>query len=113
MTGLKERLIFAPDAEITLEANPGTVEHGRFEGYREAGINRISLGIQSFDPEQLKKLGRIHGRDEARRAIQAVKDAGFDNFNLDLMHGLPGQTVEGALDDLRQQKRPAAPVGCA
>ena len=102
MTGLKARLVFAPDAEITLEANPGTVEHGRFEGYREAGINRISLGIQSFDPEQLQKLGRIHGRDEARRAIQSVKDAGFDNFNLDLMHGLPGQTVEGALDDLRQ-----------
>ncbi|HEX5362183.1 MAG TPA: radical SAM family heme chaperone HemW [Fluviicoccus sp.] len=102
MAGLKERLDFVPDAEITLEANPGTVEHGRFEGYREAGINRISLGIQSFDPEQLQKLGRIHGRDEAHRAIQAVKDAGFDNFNLDLMHGLPGQTVDGALDDLRQ-----------
>jgi len=102
MTGLKARLDFAPDAEITLEANPGTVEHGCFEGYREAGINRISLGIQSFDPEQLRQLGRIHGRDEAHRAIQAVKDAGFDNFNLDLMHGLPGQTVAGALDDLRQ-----------
>ncbi len=102
MAGLHERLAFAPDAEITLEANPGTVEHGRFEGYREAGFNRISLGIQSFDPAQLQTLGRIHDRDQAERAIAAVKAAGFDNFNLDLMHGLPGQTVDAALDDLRR-----------
>ena len=102
MAGLRDRLTFAPDAEITLEANPGTVEHGRFEGYREAGFNRISLGIQSFDPAQLQTLGRIHDRDQAERAIAAVKAAGFDNFNLDLMHGLPGQTVDAALDDLRR-----------
>ena len=102
MTGLQSRLAFAPDAEITLEANPGTIEHGHFEGYRDAGFNRISLGIQSFDTAQLKTLGRIHGRDEACKAIRAVRAAGFDNFNLDLMHGLPGQTLETALEDLQQ-----------
>lgn len=100
--GLRELLVFAPDVEVTLEANPGTVEQSRFVGYREAGINRLSIGVQSFDPLQLQKLGRIHGRDEAVRAAEAARAAGFTNFNLDLMHGLPGQTVAMALADLDQ-----------
>lgn len=98
--GLAERLVFQPDAEITLEANPGTAEAERFRGYREAGINRLSMGIQSFDPQQLQRLGRVHDRDQALKAIELARDAGFDNFNLDLMHGLPEQTPEQALDDL-------------
>lgn len=97
---LREQLTFSPHAEITLEANPGTVEQGRFQGFRQAGINRLSIGIQSFHPEQLKKLGRIHDDREAHHAIEAALDAGFSNFNLDLMHGLPGQTPEQALADL-------------
>ncbi|MEQ9545794.1 MAG: radical SAM family heme chaperone HemW [Marinobacter sp.] len=97
---LKQRLDFSPDAEITLEANPGTVEQARFEGFREAGINRLSLGIQSFNPEHLKVLGRIHDDKAAHQAIQAARQAGFDNFNLDLMHGLPGQTADNAIADL-------------
>lgn len=99
---LRDMMDFAPDVEITLEANPGTVEQARFNGYRAAGINRLSIGVQSFDPAQLLKLGRIHGRDEAVRAAEAARAAGFTNFNLDLMHGLPGQTVAMALDDLGQ-----------
>jgi oxygen-independent coproporphyrinogen-3 oxidase len=94
------RLRLAPGAEITLEANPGTVEHDRFEAYRAAGVNRISLGVQSFDPEMLQRLGRIHDGDQARRAVRALIEAGFDNFNLDLMWALPGQDVAGALADL-------------
>jgi len=99
--GLSERLIFAGDAEITLEANPGTLEEGRFEAFREAGINRLSIGVQSFNPAHLKALGRIHDSAAAHRAIDTAKKAGFDNFNLDLMHGLPGQTPEEALADLQ------------
>lgn len=86
--------------EITLEANPGTLEAGRFADYRAAGINRLSLGIQSFDDAQLRRLGRIHDSAQARRAIESVSSAGFTNFNLDLMHGLPEQTLESALADL-------------
>ncbi len=97
---LRQRLDFSPDAEITLEANPGTVEQARFEGFRDAGINRLSLGIQSFNPEHLKVLGRIHDDRAAHDAIRAAKQAGFDNFNLDLMHGLPGQTPQNAIADL-------------
>lgn len=97
---LAEHVSFAPDAEITLEANPGTVEQQRFDGFRAAGINRLSIGIQSFDPENLKALGRIHDDQAAHRAIEAALRAGFDNFNLDLMHGLPGQTPESAVADL-------------
>jgi oxygen-independent coproporphyrinogen-3 oxidase len=93
---------FEDDIEITLEANPGTVEQDKFEAYYRAGVNRLSIGIQSFDPQQLINLGRIHSSDEAKKAIQAAKNAGFDNFNIDLMHGLPGQTPEQALSDLRQ-----------
>jgi putative oxygen-independent coproporphyrinogen III oxidase len=102
LKGVRERVNLSPEAEITLEANPGTVEQSRFEGFRAAGINRLSLGIQSFEPAQLKKLGRIHGREEALRAAAAARAAGIDNFNLDLMYGLPGQDLAGALADLEQ-----------
>ncbi|SFR82768.1 oxygen-independent coproporphyrinogen-3 oxidase [Marinobacter daqiaonensis] len=98
---LEQRLGFTAGAEITLEANPGTIEQGRFSGYREAGINRLSLGIQSFDPAQLARLGRIHNEQDAHRAIEAAYHAGFDNLNLDLMHGLPGQTTDQAIADLQ------------
>jgi oxygen-independent coproporphyrinogen-3 oxidase len=101
LAGVRARLVLRPDAEITLEANPGTVETERFGGYRDAGVNRLSIGVQSFQPEQLKKLGRIHGRDEALAAAQAARAAGFDNFNLDLMFGLPQQSLDEALADLR------------
>ncbi|EPC00708.1 HemN family oxidoreductase [Litchfieldella anticariensis FP35 = DSM 16096] len=97
---LAERLPLASDIEITLEANPGTVEQGRFTGYRAAGINRLSLGVQSFQPMQLEALGRIHGAEEARMAVHSARQAGFDNLNIDLMHGLPGQDLELALADL-------------
>jgi oxygen-independent coproporphyrinogen-3 oxidase len=102
LSGVRARLTLAPDAEITMEANPGTVEHDRFEDYRLAGINRISLGVQSFNDRHLKTLGRIHGGAEAQRAITAVREAGFDNFNLDLMWALPDQTLDEALADLEQ-----------
>ncbi|MBE0484699.1 radical SAM family heme chaperone HemW [Marinobacter sp.] len=98
---LRQRLTFSADAEITLEANPGTLEAGRFEHFREAGINRLSIGVQSFQPEHLKALGRIHDQTMAHQAIATARSAGFDNVNIDLMHGLPGQTPEQALTDLR------------
>lgn len=98
-----EKIIpFSTDIEISLEANPGTVEAERFSAYREAGINRLSLGIQSFDDNCLKQLGRIHNSAEAEKAIRIARGAGFENFNLDLMHGLPGQTTELALNDLQR-----------
>ena len=98
-----DRLLpFAADAEITLEANPGTVEAGRFSGYRAAGVNRLSMGIQSLDDAKLAALGRIHGRAEALAAVQAAHRAGFDNFNLDLMYALPGQSLAQAEADLRE-----------
>jgi oxygen-independent coproporphyrinogen-3 oxidase len=101
LAGVRARIPLAPDAEITLETNPGTVEAGRFAGYRAAGVNRLSIGIQSFDDAQLQALGRIHGRVEALAAAEAARTAGFDNLNLDLMFGLPGQDTAGALADLR------------
>ncbi len=101
LSGIRARLPLDQNPEITLEANPGTVELERFKGFRAAGVNRLSIGIQSFDEEKLKALGRIHGRAEALRAAEAARAAGFDNFNLDLMFGLPGQTVEQALTDIR------------
>ena len=98
---LRARLAFATNAEITLEANPGTLEAGRFDAFRAAGINRLSIGVQSFNPDHLKTLGRIHDADAAHRAIRAARRAGFDNFNIDLMHGLPGQTPGQALEDIQ------------
>ncbi len=89
-----------PEIEITLEANPGTLEAGRFEGLRAAGVNRLSLGIQSFDDASLRALGRIHDAGEAHAAIEAARAAGFEAINLDLMYALPGQSIDGALADL-------------
>ena len=91
---------FAPDVEITLEANPGTIEHGRFSGYRDAGVNRVSLGAQTFDAAHLQTLGRIHGSGDIARAVEEVARAGIDNFNLDLMYGLPQQSLQQALADV-------------
>lgn len=102
LAGVAERLPLARDIEITLEANPGTLERGRFAGYRAAGINRLSLGIQSFQAAQLEALGRIHSGDDAEAAFVEAREAGFDNLNIDLMHGLPGQTPEQALQDLER-----------
>ena len=99
--GIAARLPLAPDVEISMEANPGTVEHGRFEGYAAAGVNRVSLGAQSFDPAALTALGRIHGPEEIGLAVAELQVAGVANFNLDLMYGLPGQTLEGALADVQ------------
>jgi putative oxygen-independent coproporphyrinogen III oxidase len=98
---LRARLLFSPDIEITLEANPGTVEQQKFQSYREIGINRLSLGVQSFQAEKLKVLGRIHNGQEAKTAIGHAKQAGFENFNIDLMFGLPNQTLNEALLDLQ------------
>ncbi len=101
LSAVRARLPFDAESEVTLEANPGTVDLGRFKGFREAGINRLSIGVQSFEEEKLRALGRMHGREEALRAADAARAAGFDNFNLDLMFGLPNQTVEQALADVR------------
>lgn len=99
LAGVRARMRLQPDAEITMEANPGTFEAERFRGYREAGINRLSIGIQSFKPAHLQALGRIHDGEEARRAID-IALSHFDNVNLDLMYALPGQTLDEALADL-------------
>ncbi|MEC8568250.1 MAG: radical SAM family heme chaperone HemW, partial [Pseudomonadota bacterium] len=98
---LKARLDFEADCEITLEANPGTVEHDPFADYLATGINRLSLGVQSFDADHLQRLGRIHSADNALDAIQQARQAGFERVNVDLMHGLPEQTEEQALTDLK------------
>ena len=98
---LRELFVFANDCEITLEANPGTLEHAPFVEYLNAGINRLSLGVQTFDDALLQTLGRVHGSEEARQAIQRAKADGFSRLNVDLMHGLPNQTVEQALLDLQ------------
>lgn len=100
LDGARERVPFADDAEITLETNPGTVEHGRFDGYLAAGVNRLSFGIQSFDDDKLRRLGRIHSAAEAEAAVKSAQDAGYDNINLDLMYALPEQVLEGALEDV-------------
>ncbi len=102
LKGVEQRIKFAADIEITLEANPGTFEQEKFTAYRALGINRLSIGIQSFQEQKLKALGRIHNGDEALRAAGMARQAGFDNFNLDLMHGLPDQSLDDALNDLRQ-----------
>ena len=99
LSAIRARLPLAPDAEITLEANPGTFEAQKFADFRAAGVNRLSIGIQSFDPAHLKALGRIHDGAQARAAIE-IAQASFDNFNLDLMYALPGQTMDQALADI-------------
>jgi putative oxygen-independent coproporphyrinogen III oxidase len=98
---IRARLPLKPAAEITLEANPGTVDQARFSGFRDAGINRLSIGVQSFQDHLLSGLGRIHGGSEAIAATESARRAGFENINLDLMFGLPQQTTEQALEDLR------------
>jgi len=102
LDGLRQRLNLSASAEITLEANPGTLEAGRFEGFLAAGVNRLSIGVQSFQRPHLERLGRIHGGDEAVGAITAAQRAGFERINVDLMHGLPGQTAAEALDDVER-----------
>ena len=102
LEGIRSRLPVADDAEITLEANPGAVDAGHIADYREAGVNRISIGVQSFAADKLKALGRVHDPRQARDAFHLARRAGFQNINLDLMFGLPEQTLQQALDDLRQ-----------
>lgn len=105
LSGVRARLPLAPDAEITLEANPGSSEAAKFTGFRDAGVNRLSIGVQSFDAGCLEAIGRIHDSGEALNAAAAARAAGFDNFNVDLMHGLPDQSVAGALADVEQAVR--------
>ncbi len=99
---LSQKVSLVPDAEITLEANPGTVDSDHFSQYRKVGINRLSIGVQSFRDQQLKELGRIHSADEAITAFKIASDSGFENINLDLMFGLPKDGSEGSLFDLEQ-----------
>ena len=102
LEGLQEKVRFVKDIEITMEANPGTFEAEKFAGYRKLGINRLSIGVQSFADHQLKHLGRIHDGQQAVVAIKMAQEAGFDNFNIDLMHGLPDQSEAQALADIQQ-----------
>ncbi|MDO6564758.1 radical SAM family heme chaperone HemW [Amphritea sp. 1_MG-2023] len=102
LSGIAERTPLSVNAEITMEANPGTFEQARFAGFRAAGVNRLSIGVQSFDSARLQQLGRIHNRQDAIHAASQARQIGFDNFNLDLMHGLPEQTPQAALADLQQ-----------
>jgi len=108
LSGVRARLTLEPGAEITLEANPGTVEAARFRGFRDAGVNRISIGVQSFDDRMLGKLGRIHSAGEARKAIDAAL-ASFERVNVDLMYGLPGQDVSAAAADVESAIAAGAP----
>ncbi len=100
LDGVRERLVLVPDAEITLEANPGAVDAQHFAAYRRAGVNRLSIGVQSFRAGQLAALGRVHDVGDIERAVATARAAGFDNFNLDVMHGLPGDAPDAALRDL-------------
>lgn len=102
LSGIRALLSMPPNVEITLEANPGTFEQQRFTDYRDLGINRLSLGIQSFNDRHLKALGRIHGAEESLRAAHEARVAGFSDINLDLMYGLPGQTINESIRDLQQ-----------
>ena len=102
LTGVRERLGVEDGIEVTLETNPGTVEHGRYDGYLSAGINRISFGVQSFDDDMLRRLGRIHSASDAARVVGEARTAGFDNFNIDLMYALPDQDPAGAMADIEQ-----------
>jgi len=99
---LRARLMFGANIEITMEANPGTIDYENFKGYREAGVNRLSIGIQSFNNDHLKNLGRIHDSEQACKAIEIARKAGFDNLNLDLMFGLPTQSVQQSLEDIEK-----------
>jgi oxygen-independent coproporphyrinogen-3 oxidase len=108
LSGVRARLPLEPGAEITLEANPGTVEAARFRGFRDAGVNRISIGVQSFDDRMLAALGRIHSSGEAERAIAAAL-ASFERVNVDLMYGLPAQDLAGATADIRRALAAGAP----
>ena len=100
--GVAARIDLPSDAEVTLETNPGTIEHGRFDGYRRAGVNRISFGIQSFDDAKLQRLGRIHSAVDAEVAVRAAQDAGIGNINVDLMYALPEQSEAQALHDIER-----------
>ncbi|PMO68684.1 YggW family oxidoreductase [Vibrio breoganii] len=100
LSGVQQRVAFSKDIEITMEANPGTIEAERFAQYVHAGVTRISIGVQSFEQKKLERLGRIHGKDEAVNAAKLAHTIGLNSFNLDLMHGLPDQSIEQALDDL-------------
>ncbi|MFC3152033.1 radical SAM family heme chaperone HemW [Litoribrevibacter euphylliae] len=100
LDGIRSIVTLSEDIEITMEANPGAVEADRFKAYRAAGINRLSVGVQSFQDDKLTQLGRIHSSHNALAAIETLINAGFDNFNIDLMHGLPGQSIDDALFDL-------------
>ena len=101
LQGVKQRVALADDAEITLEANPGTLESERFKGFRAAGVNRISIGVQSFQQQKLTALGRIHDQQQALNAADYARNSGLNSFNLDLMHGLPEQSQQDALFDLQ------------
>ena len=101
VSGIRGMLNVAPGAEVTLEANPGTTERDSFAAYAEAGVNRVSLGVQSYDDRLLQAIGRIHGRAEIDRSIESIARSGIDNFNLDLMYGLPGQSPAEAAGDVR------------
>ncbi len=98
---LNQRLLFSADAEITIEANPGAVDEANFKGFIDAGINRISLGAQSFSDAALNRLGRIHDNQSIYHAFETARNCGFDNINIDLMHGLPEQSLAEGLDDLK------------
>lgn len=102
LSGIRKRVPVATDAEITMEANPGTFEKERFSGFCDAGVNRISIGVQSFQQQKLTRLGRIHGPEEAIAAAKHAHRIGLNSFNIDLMHGLPEQSTQDALSDLRQ-----------
>ncbi len=102
LDGIRERLELAPDCEITLEANPGSAEADRFAGYLAAGVNRLSVGVQSFDDAALKRIGRIHDGRAAHQAVEMAQAAGMERINLDLMYGLPGQTVQAAVADVER-----------
>ena len=100
LSSVRALLDLRPDVEITLEANPGTIERDSFTAYAQAGINRVSLGVQSFDDELLKRIGRIHGRQEIEQSLQSLQSAGISNFNIDLMYALPGQSPDQSRQDI-------------
>lgn len=102
LDAIRYHFMLEPHAEITLEANPGSLERDKFAGLKAAGVNRLSLGVQSFNDALLRRLGRVHTAQEALQAFDAAREAGFDNVNLDLMYGLPGQTLKSAEDDLQR-----------